>query len=163
MTGPGTTDSSKEAPAPDARRPDASTFHHREFTWAPLVVWLAAQILILLVPASQVRLADEFPRPAESMALREMLAGQMVIVTLTFPFLLRGAAVSIAIAASAWPFLLLAGVLASTPNQRIGGCALYLTVWIAVLAIWRTVLRTHALQMVGVAVGGALSVGLPLL
>lgn len=141
----------------------SSTFHRDGSYVGALLVWLVAQMLMLLVPVSRIKLADEFVRPAESLALAEMMAGQMVVLALMFPFLLRSAGASVAIAASGWPFLLLAGVLASTPGQQVGWCAAYLTLWVAVLAMWRSVLRTRALQMVGVAIPSALVLGMPLL
>ena len=111
-----------------------STFTHP----LSLLIWLALQLLVLLLPALQVPLADEFPRPAEKLAIEEMVVAQIALSALLFPLLLRDFASGIVIAASTWPFLLLAGLLSSTSSHRLLEVGTFISLWITALGLLRT-------------------------
>jgi len=111
-----------------------STFSHP----VSLLVWLGLQLLVLLLPVMQVPLSDEFPRPAEKMAEEEMIVAQIALSALLFSFLMRDFAATIVIAAASWPFLLLAGLLSSTPPYRLLEAGAFISIWIIALGLLRT-------------------------
>jgi hypothetical protein len=118
-------------------------------------------LLLLLIPVTQTPLTDQFPRPPERQALYVMTAAQLALSALLFPLLLRPASIP-AVIASAWPMLLLSGVLASAPIARIALAATYISAWLVTLAIWNTLLKSTRAQLIGVAAASALVLGGPL-
>ena len=86
----------------------------------------------------QVQLSDEFPRPAEKLAVEEMVVAQIALSALLFSFLARDFAAVIVIAAASWPFLLLAGLLSSTPPYRLLEAGTFISIWIFALGLLRT-------------------------
>ncbi len=85
----------------------------------------------------QVPLSDEFTRPAEKLAVEEMLVAQIGLSALLFSFLMRDFAGAIVMAASSWPFLLLAGLLSSTPPYRLLETGTFISAWIVACGLLR--------------------------
>jgi hypothetical protein len=135
------------------------TASHTSSHFLPLILWLGVQLLALALAAMQVPLSDQFPRPAERMALDEMLVAQVLAATLLFPMLLPSAGATVLLIAATWPFLQLAGVLSSAPAKSIvvGGC--YVGSWLLVLRLFRSALRTQKAELTGVAVATAIALG----
>src|ERR1051325_1322831 len=106
-----------------------STFSHP----LSLLIWLVLQLLVLLLPVLQVQLSDEFPRPAEKLAIEEMVVSQIALSALLFPLLLRDFPSAIVMAATTWPFLLLAGLLSSTPAYPLLEAGAFVSIWIIAL------------------------------
>jgi len=111
-----------------------STFSHP----TSLLVWLALQLLVLLLPVLQVPLSDEFPRPAERLAIEEMVIAQIALSSLLLSYLLRDMAATFVIAASTWPFLLLAGLLSSTSSHRLLQVGAFISIWLMALGLLRS-------------------------
>jgi hypothetical protein len=110
-----------------------STFSHP----VSLLIWLALQLLVLLLPVMQVQLSDEFPRPAEKLAAEEMVVAQIAMSALLFAVLIREFASAMVLTAASWPFLLLAGLLSSTASERLVEAGAFISGWIIGLALWR--------------------------
>src|SRR4029453_12234091 len=138
--------SSDNSPATRVGRPPTSPH------LSPLALWLAVQLLALLLPVLQVPLSDEFPHPIERFALREMLAVQISFAALLFPLLFRSPGSAGCVLFASWPFLFLAGFLASTPLLHIVISGAYLSCWIALLACWRLILRSSRAQLVAAGI-----------
>ena len=110
-----------------------TTFSHP----ASLLIWLGLQLLVLLLPVMQVQLSDEFPRPAEKLAIEEMIVAQIALSALLFPVLIRDFASAIVMAATTWPILLLAGLLSSTPPYRLLESGIFISIWTLGLGLLR--------------------------
>jgi len=102
-----------------------------------LLVWLGLQLLVLLLPVMQVQLSDEFTRPAEKLAAEEMAVAQVGLSALLFGILMRDFSTAIVMAATGWPFLLLAGLLSSTPPYRLLEAGAFISIWIIALGLLR--------------------------
>src|SRR5436190_7527032 len=110
-----------------------STFSHP----VSLLIWLVLQLLVLLLPVLQVPLSDEFPRPAEKLALAEMVVAQMALAALLFPILMRDLSSAVVMAATTWPFLLLAGLLSSIPRPQLLEVGGFISLWVIALGLLR--------------------------
>jgi hypothetical protein len=127
-------------------------------TTAPLALWLLVQLLALALAAARVPLSAHFVQSGEVLAIEEMLVAQFAISATTFPFLLRDARACVAAMLTAAPMLQLAGVLAATPVARVVGAWTCVAMWLAALALWRSILpaRHHA---IAVAIASLLTLG----
>jgi hypothetical protein len=128
-----------------------------------LLIWLLVQLVALALGAGRVPLAAHWVVPGERGASVEMLVGQIVVAGLLFPSLLKDASSALIVAASGWPMLRLAGLLGGEEVSHIYAAAMYVTVWIGVLAVWRYVLTSEWGCAVGVAVAALWSIGGPVL
>jgi hypothetical protein len=127
---------------------------------APLLVWLAVQMLALGLAAFRVPLSARYPRPEESLAVHVLVVVQIGAAALLFPFLFRSITSSIVVIASSIPFIQLAAFLATfTDNRRLALCALYLTFWLTGLAILNAALRSQKAKMYGAAAASLISLG----
>ena len=147
-----------ETPSTSSHRRTPTSPH-----WPPLALWLALQLVVLLIPVTQTPLTDQFPRPAERQALYVMAAAQLALSALLFPVLFRAPFHAIAVIASTWPLLLLSGLLASAPAARIALAASYISAWLLTLSLWNSHLRSRRAQHMGMAAAAALVLGGPLL
>jgi hypothetical protein len=111
-----------------ARRPTVSA--------GAIAVWLALQLIALLLGAWRVPLSANFPTPAERLALHEMLVMQIGSSALLFPVLLRNWRTTSVIMLSAMPFIELSAFLSMTPTHAALAAAGYVLVWLAALSIW---------------------------
>jgi hypothetical protein len=102
-----------------------------------LLIWLALQLLVLLLPVMQVQLSDEFPRPAEKLAAEEIVVAQVALSSLLFSVLVRDFSAAVVMAATTWPFLLLAGLLSSTPPYRLLETSAFISMWLIALGLLR--------------------------
>lgn len=125
----------------------------------PLLLWLGVQLLALALAAFGVPLAANWPRPAEGLAPQIMLAAQISASALLFPYLLRDWRTAALVAASAWPFLLIASVLAAAPLQRGAVAGAYVTAWLVALTVWRAAFPEAGARSVGVAIAAIVSIG----
>jgi hypothetical protein len=108
-----------------------STFSHP----VSLLIWLVLHLVVLLIPVTQVPLSEEFTRPAEKLAVGEMIVAQIALSSLLLPILMPTPAAVLVIAAASWPFLQLAGVLSSTPPYHVIEAGSFVTVWIIALGL----------------------------
>jgi hypothetical protein len=63
------------------------------------------------------------------------------------------------VAASAWPLLLIASVLAATPLDRAAVAGAFVTAWLVALTVWRAALPEQAARSFGVAVAALVAIG----
>jgi len=129
--------------------------------WALLLGWLGIQILTLGVGAMRLPLSARAGSEPQNLALPEMVVVQLALATLLFPVLL-GEGVGFMTAASALPFLQLAGFLTATPIARVCTLGLAIMLWFAGLWAWRVALANEQIQLIGVAVLGTLAIGAPI-
>lgn len=140
--------------------PKASpTFSHL----APLALWLALQLVALLLPALHVPLSDEFPRPIERIAMHEMLVVQVTAAAMLFPMLFKNIATTVALVASTWPFLQLAAMFSATPPPRLLSAGLYVALWMITLALFNSMLRTDRARLRAAALATSFTLAGPLL
>ena len=109
----------------------------------PLLAWLLAQWVGLMLAAFRVPLCAAYPQPAEFQAVRLMEAVQFATLAILFPSLLRTRSMVLIAAASGWAMLIAAAALNAENIREIGPVALYLGVWLIVLAILRHALPDH--------------------
>ena len=129
----------------------------------PLSLWLALQLLALLLPTLQIPLSDDFPRPIERVALDEMLIVQIAAAALLFPMLFTSAATTLVLIAATWPFLQLAAMLSATNSQRLPFAAIYLAMWMTTLALIDSALHVNRARMRAVALATSFTLAGPLL
>ncbi len=132
-----------------------TTFSHP----VALLVWVGIQLGVLLLGVMQVPLSEEFPRPAEKMAATEMVVAQIAFGALLFPILMPTAGAVMVMVGATWPFLLLAGVLSSSPPYRMLEVGAFISVWIISLGIVGVGVSDLRWRMWWVGVGGAVSIG----
>ena len=125
---------------------------------APLLLWLLVQLLALLLAAGRVPLAAQYPQPAETLAAHVVAVVQVTAAALLMPYLMRDAAASVAVVATAWPFMVLAGVLSALPAARVAAAGASVTAWLVALALVNQSLPS-AWQAWGVCLAALLSVG----
>jgi hypothetical protein len=126
---------------------------------APLFCWLVIQLLALSLGALRVPLAARLPPPGEQYALHTLLVVQVIAAAALFPLLMRDAASSAMAILSIAPFVQLAAYLSSVPLARAALAGLYVAIWLATLALCRSMLRGRRAEMLGVACAAALSIG----
>jgi MYXO-CTERM domain-containing protein len=129
----------------------------------PLSLWLALQLLALLLPTLHISLSDDFPRPIERLAMHEMLVVQITAAAMLFPMLFKTIPTTIALIATTWPFLQLAAMLSATPALRLLLVALYLTLWMIALALINSTLRTDRARLRAAALATSFTLAGPLL
>ena len=142
----------------DAAKPPP-TFPHL----GALFLWLVIQLLALALPTLQIPLSDNFPRPIERLAVHELVIVQVLAAAMLFPMLFKNIATTIALVASTWPFLQLAGMLAATPTPRLLCAALYLALWMTALALINATLRSRRAQLQATALTTSFTLAGPLL
>ncbi len=129
-----------------------------------LSLWLALQLLTLLLAALKIPFSNHFPQPAERMALQEMVIAQTAAAALLFPLLMRGAAMGTASVIVSWPFTILAAVLSAQIDPwKIVCPAAVVSGWLGGLGVWLYILRSQRMRLFGVAAAAALALGGPLL
>ena len=138
-------------PEPTASTPLAST--------AQLVVWLAAQLLILIIAAARVPLAARYPEPAEQLAPQLLLCGQVIAASLLFPWLLRDIRTTAQVLVTALPFQLGAAFLSGISVREIAPSIGYVDGFLVALAIWSPLLRQSLAQSIGVVLASCLTLG----
>jgi hypothetical protein len=124
-----------------------------------LALWLALQLLVLLIPITQTPLSDKFPRPAERQALDELLIAQLVLAAAFSPFLFRTWATTLMLVAATWPLQQLAGMLSAYPPGRVIEGGAYVTLWMLVVAAWQWVVGGTKWKKVVAAAASLSAVG----
>lgn len=138
-----------------ARAPQAG---HASSITGPLLLWLTVQLLALLLAVLRVPLAAQHPQPAELLAAQILVVVQVTAAALLFPYLLRSAHTTAAVAVTTFPFLVLAGMLSAVPGTRLTVAGSYVIAWI--VALW--ILNLSFLaggRPIGVAGAALLTVG----
>ena len=106
----------------------------------PVIVWLLIQLAAIALAASGVELSANFPRPARSLAVHEMLIAQFAGSAIFLSVLFRGGwRVWLAIVLTAAPMLMLAGWLAQMPIGRVMWAWGEVGMWLTALALWNAV------------------------
>lgn len=132
--------------------------------WHVFGVFLGVQWVALGVGAGGLALSDQFPHPAERLALAELLVAQVLAASLLFPWLLRNLNTTLILIASTAPFLQLAGMLSSAPPLRTFLAGLYVALWLLLLFLLRRhFLQTPHYQLLATAVSTAATLAAPLL
>ena len=139
------------------------TISGRQSPVIPLALWLAVQGLMLLLAALKIPFSNNFPNPAERMALDEMLVVQIAAAAILAPMLMRDATTAALAAIASWPFTMLAGLLAAEIDPwKIVCPAAVVSLWIAALALWIWILRTQRMRQALAALATSLALGGPL-
>jgi hypothetical protein len=128
-----------------------------------LALWMALQLLALGLAAGRVPLSGRFPQPVEGQAAAEMVVMQVCAAGFLFPSLFRDFSQWVLAAASIWPMLKLASLLGGEPAANVYAAATYVTLWLATLAVWRSIFKTERLQMMAVSVASLWTCGGPVL
>jgi hypothetical protein len=115
-----------------------------------------------MLAAFRVPLAAQYPQPAESHAVRLMLAAQFAALAVLYPWLMRTWAAAAAVLAAAWVMLSMAALLSAWALADSLLLSIFLTVWIADFALLSRI-RSFRWQMVVVAIACAHVIGGPLL
>ncbi len=97
----------------------------------------------------------------QDLALPEMVVVQFAVGTLLFPIVL-GEGMGLLAAASAIPFLQLAGFLTATPVARVCMLGVAIIVWYGGLWAWSAALANEQNRLIGVAVLASLVIGAPM-
>lgn len=130
---------------------------------APLLVWLLIQLAALLISALQIPLSARFPRPAERLALEEMIVVQIAVSSLAFPFLLRDRWAAAGAIGSAVVFQQIAALLAAVEPLTALLTGAFVACWLAALALWNDAIDSARGRLAATAAAGAFSLGGPLL
>lgn len=130
---------------------------------ASLGLWLIIQLAALLLPVTQLRLADQYPRPPERLALAQMLTIQIASSAMLYPLLMPSRQVAVLVILSALPMIQLAGMLAAQPPATILAGGVYVSIWLACLGLANTALRHRKARLWAVAVTTSLALIGPLL
>jgi len=141
----------KGAPSHGAENPSSSIA-------GPLFLWLLLQLLALILAVARVPLSAHFARPPEALAVDEMLAVQITLSGMLFPWLMRTPTRCFAVILTAGPMLQLAGALAAMPTSRVMMLWCYVACWCLALAAWRAMLGSGR-DMIGVAIANLLTIG----
>jgi hypothetical protein len=129
---------------------------------APLLLWLGLQFLALLLALLRVPLAAGYPATGEMLAAQVLVVTQVTASALLFPWVLRDRWAAVAVIATAWPFVVLAGVVSAAPAGRVAAAGCYVSAWLGALWAWRAAGRgtgQFAGQFAGVAVASMLTAG----
>ena len=103
---------------------------------APLLVWLALQLLAISLAAARVKLWARFGSTGETYALDELTVVQFLGSSLLFPILCRSFKSTLAMVVSSLPMIALAGYLSFGSFHQCGMIAINLTIWLVGLALW---------------------------
>jgi len=122
-------------------------------------VWLAIQLAALGLAAAGVEFSVRWPRPAQQLALHQMLAVQIVASSLLFPWLMPSWRLSLVVIATSWPMAILAAALSEHSNGGLLAGTVFTTCWLATLAIASQLLRSHYLQCISVLVAALATLG----
>jgi hypothetical protein len=124
-----------------------------------MIVWILIQIAALAVSAFRLPLAPEMGGASERFALAVMLVTQIGAASLFSAALLRDFRGAIVAIVTAWPFALLAAVLADAGLRQFAVAETYAMVWIASLSAWNWALPRFKSQISSAAtlisLGGA--------
>ena len=126
---------------------------------ALLLSWQVAQFAALVIAGLRAPLAAAYPQPPESEAVRVLLACQFAWSAILLPALGGGWATSLVMAASGWVMLVVAAALAGWPMAAVVPPGVFLTLWIACLAMWAHALPWRPWRLVASAIGTSYSVG----
>ena len=103
---------------------------------------MLVQLASLALSASQARLSDDYPRPATTVALQQMVSVQIAAAALLSPWLLRSWPALMVVLAGTLPYVQLASFLSAT--------AMRYALWVmACVALWLLVLCTINLLIRG--------------
>ena len=114
---------------------------------APLVVWLGAQLLAIVLATARIPLWAGMPTATELLALQYLLIVQVSVSSLIFPWLLRSRASSAIVVATAWPMIFLAGLLSPAPLETVALAGVFISGWLLGLAILRSPLPPTGLPL----------------
>lgn len=130
---------------------------------APLLIWALLQIVPLALAALRVPLSANYPVAGERLAIELLLAMQIGSSAILFPWILRDRASALATMACVWPPIVAAALLSAVPLAQAFYIALFVTLWLAGLALWRLALPWPQARFVVVAALTLWTVGGPLL
>ena len=127
-----------------------------------IATWLLIQLIVLALAAAHVPLWYRAPAAVERVAVEQMLVAQVVTSALLFPWLMRNVMTAACVILTSAPFVQLAGMLSETALTPAARAWAYAATWMVALAAWAAALRSQRAQIIGVALGGAVAVGVPL-
>jgi hypothetical protein len=141
--------------------PAGATSRGRRLPTGPLFFWLLLQVGVLALAAGRVPLAARYSSTGERHALDLLMAAQVGLASLLFPWLLRDISAAVMAIASCWPALALAVMLSALKPAALLIAGGYVTLWLAVLTAWRFALASERSQMIGTAVAATWAIGGP--
>src|SRR4051812_32995114 len=115
---------------------------------APLALWLAVQLGVIVIAATRVPLAAKYPDAAERLAPELLFPAQLVVAALLFPWLLRGSVRALQVIGTALPFQLAAGYLTGVSVAQLAPSCGLVAVWLVSFAVWSAVLRSTGAQAI---------------
>jgi hypothetical protein len=130
---------------------------------ACLILWLVVQLGAIWLASARVPLWARLPQAAELWAIHYLVVAQVAASALTFPWLMKSWASTVAVIATAWPFVFLAGLLSPLPVQTVVLVAVYLSIWLLALRILRSPLSSTRQQFTRVAAAALWAFGGPIL
>jgi hypothetical protein len=139
--------------------PPAQSDPSRSSSTAQLIVWLGTQLAVLTIAAARLPLAARYPQPAEQLTPNLLLSAQLIMASLLFPWMLRGARCIAQILAAALPFQLASAYLAGTSAREVAGAVAYVDSFVIVLGLWSPVLRSSLTQSLGIALASCVTLG----
>ena len=107
-----------------------------------MILWLAFQLIAVTLSAGRVALWAKYPTTGETLALRAVLATQLITSALLLPVLLQSIHSTAATIVTAWPFAVVAATLSSTPPHGVLWAESFVSLWLITLFVWQTILRS---------------------
>jgi hypothetical protein len=127
---------------------------------APLLVWLALQLLAIAMAAARVKLWARFGSAGETYALDELTVAQFLGSSLLFPALCRSFKSTLAMVVSSLPMIALAGYLSFGSFDQCASTAINLAIWLTGLAVWwKVVNRLDGGALLVVSIASAANIG----
>jgi hypothetical protein len=124
-----------------------------------LALWLLPQLFILLLTLFHVPLWLNIPIRMDDLALPAMLAIQILTAALLFGILLCDWGSIITAIVVAWPMIQFAAFVSAVPFEQWALAGAYLSLFLAVLAVWNHALRSQRARLAGAALVAAVTVG----
>jgi hypothetical protein len=124
---------------------------------------MLVQLASLALSASQARLSDDYPRPATTVALQQMVSVQIAAAALLSPWLLRSWPALLVALAGTLPFVQLASFLSATAMRYALWVMACVALWLLVLCTINLLIRGGRWRMICSALALLWALGGPLL
>lgn len=124
---------------------------------------MLVQLASLALSASQARLSDDYPRPATTVALQQMVSVQIAAAALLSPWLLRSWPALMVVLAGTLPYVQLASFLTATAMRYALWVMACVALWLLVLCTINLLIRGGRWRMICSALALLWALGGPLL
>jgi len=139
-----------------------ATAPHRQNVALPIILWLIIQLATLIVGTLGLRFSAQYASPGDIESLRLLLVVQIVVATAGYRFLFAHPFVTLTVAVSVWPFIILTAFLSGERFQQTVLAGIYVSVWILALGMLHRV-KGAPLPPTIAAVLNLLTLGVPVL